>query len=191
MDKSRPLNRIENNEEPVSPLAYRLRPNVSLTEKDDTVHLCLSYPLKYVSLNSFWGGPMRQLSGAGFTSLDEILLTTGNQHGQKIESFLDDLVRRGFLERTGVPEMKPLPSISVIIPVYNRPHDITTCLDSLLKLDYPEDKLEIIVVDDASTDKTRDMVSRYPVKMITNPTNRQAPYCRNLGADRALSLIHI
>jgi len=171
--------------EETMPLAYRLRPNVSLTEKDDAAHLCLSYPLKYVSLNAFWGEAMRQLSEAGFTPLDEILSTTGYQHGQKIESFLDDLVRRGFLEQIGVSEMKTHPSISVIIPVYNRPDDISTCLDSLLRLDYPKGDIEIIVVDDASTDETPEVVSRYPVKLITNPINRQAPYCRNLGAETA------
>jgi mycofactocin system glycosyltransferase len=99
--------------------------------------------------------------------------------------FLDDLVRRGFLERTGTAAMETLPFVSVVIPVYNRPHDIAACLDSLLKLDYPDDKFEIIVVDDASTDETRDVVSRYPIKMITNRKNRQAPYCRNLGAASA------
>lgn len=176
---------FEKSTDRVSPLAYRLRSNVSLAEREGTVHLCLSYPLKYVSLNAFWGAAMRRLSKGGFTPLHEILSTTGNQHKQTIEFFFDDLVRRGFLERTGVPEMESLPSISVIIPVYNRPHDITTCLDSLLKLDYPKDKLEIIVVDDASTDETPDIVSHYPVNMIRNKENRQAPYCRNLGAETA------
>lgn len=185
MEKSRPQYRIEINEDQTNPLAYRLRSNVSLTEREGMVHLCLSYPLKYVSLNAFWGAAMCRLSAGGFTPFNEILLTTGNHHSQKIELFLDDLVRRGFLERTGMPEMESLPSISVIIPVYNRPHDITACLDSLLSLDYPKDKLEIIAVDDASTDETSEVVSRYPVKLIINPKNRQAPFCRNLGAETA------
>ena len=145
----------------------------------------MSYPLKYVSLNAFWGAAMHRLSEGDFTPFNEILSTTGEQPKQTIESFLDDLVRRGFLERTGMPEMVSLPSISVIIPVYNRPQDITTCLDSLLSLDYPKDKLEIIVVDDASADETPDIVSHYPVNMIRNKENRQAPYSRNLGAARA------
>ena len=81
--------------------------------------------------------------------------------------------------------MEPLPFVSVIIPVYNRPRDIAACLDSLLALNYPSDKLEIIVVDDASTDETPAIVSRYPVKLFTNLENRQAPYCRNLGAANA------
>ena|SRR5205085_9003777 len=49
--------------------------------------------------------------------------------------------------------------ISVIIPTYNRAHLITRAIDSVLKNLQPGD--EIIVVDDASTDNTAEVVSRY------------------------------
>ena len=179
------MGNCENSIEKENLLAYRLRPNVSLSETEKGVHLCLSYPLKHVSLDPYWRAMMRRLSKGSFVALDDLLRMAGKASGSAIALFFDDLVRRGFLERTGIVAMEVLPFVSVIIPVYNRSHDISTCLESLLKLDYPEHKLEIIVVDDASTDNTRDVVSRYPVKMITNPMNRQAPYCRNLGADRA------
>lgn len=48
-----------------------------------------------------------------------------------------------------------------------------------------EDKLEIIVVDDASMDETPEVISRYAVKMIRNKNNRQASYSRNLAAAKA------
>ena len=41
--------------------------------------------------------------------------------------------------------------VSVIIPTRNRPHDLMTCLDSVLKLDYPD--FEVIVVDQSPTDE--------------------------------------
>jgi len=170
------------NEDRPSPLAYRLRANVSLTKTEGGIHLCLSYPLKYIFLKPCWREVMSLLSGGAFIPFKDILAAVDNQHKGKIESFLDDLVRRGFLERIGVAEMETVPFISVIVPVHNRPRDIAACLDSLLRLDYPEDKLEIIVVDDASTDDTPDRVSHYPVTLIQNKTNRQAPYCRNIGA---------
>jgi len=176
------MEHIDKSIEQINPLAYRLRRNVSLAEKKGMVHIWLSYPLKYISLNPFWRPVMERLSKGYFVPLDDILSITGNQSKEKIELFLNDLVRKGLLERTGVAEMETLPGISVIIPVYNRPHDIAACLDSLLRLDYPEDKLEIIVVDDASTDETPDVISRYPVNMIRNKKNRQAPYSRNLAA---------
>ncbi|HHP7243214.1 MAG TPA: glycosyltransferase [Elainellaceae cyanobacterium] len=46
---------------------------------------------------------------------------------------------------------------SVIIPTYNRPEQLTTCLESLTQLDYPRDRFEVIVVDDGS-DKPLDSV---------------------------------
>lgn len=54
--------------------------------------------------------------------------------------------------------------ISVIVPVLNRENDIGRCIESLLALDYPS--FEVIVVDNGSSDKTQDIVSNYPVKMV-------------------------
>lgn len=59
--------------------------------------------------------------------------------------------------------MEEYPFVSVIVPVLNRENHIGRCLDSLLALNYPS--FEIIVVDNGSTDKTQEIISRYPVKM--------------------------
>ncbi len=77
----------------------------------------------------------------------------------------------------------------MIIPVRNRPREIEDCLFSLGKLDYPESKIEIIVVDDASTDHTPQVASEFPVRLISLRDNRQAPYCRNLAAKNAIGEI--
>lgn len=50
------------------------------------------------------------------------------------------------------------PTVSVIVPARNEADAIDDCLDSLRACDYPADKLEIIVVDDFSTDGTRKRV---------------------------------
>lgn len=59
-----------------------------------------------------------------------------------------------------------LPSVAIVVAAYNEERDIGNLLDSLMKLDYPKKKLEIIVVDDGSTDRTPKIVSKYPVKLI-------------------------
>jgi len=59
------------------------------------------------------------------------------------------------------------PKVSVIIPVKNGAPHIKDLLDSLMQVDYEKDKLEIIVVDGNSTDGTREIVSQYPVKLLT------------------------
>lgn len=52
-----------------------------------------------------------------------------------------------------------LPTISIIIPARNEESRIGRCLDSLEKLDYPADRLEIIIVNDRSTDRTAELVA--------------------------------
>lgn len=47
-----------------------------------------------------------------------------------------------------------LPSISIIVPVKNEENVVGRFLSSFLKVDYPKDKLEIVVVEDGSVDKT-------------------------------------
>jgi len=50
--------------------------------------------------------------------------------------------------------------ISIIVITFNEKENISHCLDSLVELDYPEDKYEIIVVD-SSTDRTPQIVASY------------------------------
>lgn len=58
------------------------------------------------------------------------------------------------------------PRITVIVPVYNEEKTLSLCLDSLMNLDFPKEHLEIIVVDNNSTDATKDIARRYPVKYV-------------------------
>src|SRR3989344_1152398 len=46
------------------------------------------------------------------------------------------------------------PAVSVVIPAYNEEKGIAACLDSIQQQQYPKEKVEIIVVDDGSTDDT-------------------------------------
>lgn len=54
-----------------------------------------------------------------------------------------------------------LPKLSVIIPARNEELNIEECLDGILDQSYPTDKMEIIVVDDASTDNTFELAKAY------------------------------
>ncbi len=53
------------------------------------------------------------------------------------------------------------PAVSIIIPARNEEHRILRCLESLKELDYPSDRLEIIIVNDRSTDRTAQVVAAY------------------------------
>jgi len=61
---------------------------------------------------------------------------------------------------------KELPKVSIIIPAYNEEETISKTIESLLNLNYPKKKLEIIVVNDGSKDKTLEVAKRYEEKGV-------------------------
>ena len=63
----------------------------------------------------------------------------------------------------GLPSSDPpeWPEITLTVPAYNEERAIAATLDSLLSLDYPADRRHILVVSDASTDRTDDIVRSY------------------------------
>ncbi|MEC4990335.1 MAG: glycosyltransferase [Oscillatoria sp. PMC 1068.18] len=89
--------------------------------------------------------------------------------------------------------------LSVIVPVYNCAEVVTKTLDSIIasvnffQQNYPQAaqvKSEIIVVNDASTDNTLDILNKlvsnnYPLKIITHNTNKGAGAARNTGVNNS------
>ncbi|MFC1848268.1 glycosyltransferase family 2 protein [Chloroflexota bacterium] len=75
-----------------------------------------------------------------------------------------------------------VPKVSVIIPSYNRASLVTRAIDSVLVQTYPY--LEVVVVDDGSTDNTTDVVGSYAderVKCVKHRKNRGVSAARNAG----------
>ncbi len=73
------------------------------------------------------------------------------------------------------PKGKPEP-VSIVIPCYNEAETIGEAIESLLKLDYPKNMIEIIVVDDRSKDNSAEVVGKYVkkydnVRLIVNKRN--------------------
>ncbi len=77
---------------------------------------------------------------------------------------------------------------SLIIPTYNRPDRLKTCLDSLTRLNYPSDRLEVIIVDDGSDNPLDTIVNPYHnqlnLTLIRQPNGGPAK-ARNTGANAA------
>jgi len=75
--------------------------------------------------------------------------------------------------------------ISIIIPTYNNAKYLKRCIDSILKNKL---NLEIIIVDDASTDNTEQMVKpllKENIKYYKNSINKGVSYSRNYGIKKA------
>lgn len=74
------------------------------------------------------------------------------------------------LVRTAEPpprsQRRTKPTVSIVIPTYNEASIIKHKLDNILLIDYPSEKLEVIVVDSASTDETRSIVNRFAIEHV-------------------------
>lgn len=165
-------------------LAYRLRKPARYCEWNGLPVLVLSFPLKFVSLHPYWKPVFESAADGGFIPFESILSRV-NIGSESAEIFLNSLVRKGFLEQEGYPVISHYPFISIIIPVRNRPEEIAACLESLGRLEYPADRMEVIVVDDASDDNTREVVSTFPVRLIALEKQEGASSCRNIAARQA------
>lgn len=79
---------------------------------------------------------------AGYPALLWVLGRRKRLHRQR-ESFID------------------FPTVTVIVPVYNEEHNIAEVLDRILASDYPRDRMQVLVISDASSDRTDTIVSNY------------------------------
>lgn len=80
------------------------------------------------------------------------------------------------------------PSVSIVIAAYNEEEVIDATLANKLALDFPVDKREIIVVSDASTDHTNEIVSTYAgagVRLLVQPERAGKTAALNVAANAA------
>ncbi len=79
------------------------------------------------------------------------------------------------------------PKFSLIVPTKNEETVIRRCLDGILNLDYPKDKIQVVVVDGKSADRTCEICSEYEekypgmFKVISEQTTHGKPAALNLA----------
>jgi glycosyltransferase involved in cell wall biosynthesis len=76
------------------------------------------------------------------------------------------------------------PFFSVIVPTYNEEDYIANCIKSLLNQDIDKNSYEVIVIDNASTDKTAKIVKNFPVKLVFEK-ERSVVKARQKGVDES------
>lgn len=82
-----------------------------------------------------------------------------------------------------------LPFVSIVIPCRNEEKFISRCLDSIVASGYPRNKLEVLVIDGMSEDKTRKIVTEYTrqyhfIRLLNN-LKKITPVALNLGIRNA------
>ncbi|GAC1566482.1 MAG: hypothetical protein NVS3B14_09130 [Ktedonobacteraceae bacterium] len=113
---------------------------------------------------------------------------------ERVEALCEQLRWKGLLDVGPQAPPETWPGVSIIIPSRNRARQLERCLFSLLNLNDPPSCLEMIVVDDASTDETCSMLARLTLEFeaqgkilrVIKHTRRQGvAISRNSGAEQA------
>ena len=88
-----------------------------------------------------------------------------------------------WLARKKAPGAVPAPRVSVVIPVFNGEATLGECLERLYQSNVGE--FETVLVDDGSTDRTRDIAARFPVRVVPSGGRVGPAAARNIGAREA------
>src|SRR5579884_822004 len=130
---------------------YRLTPGVHFVNE----YAICDYPLRALK-----PGPttLRLLQHCTEAHTCEELAKLSGIPVKRVEMLCDQLRWKGILEAGAYRPLTTWPGVSIVIPTYNRAELLERCLHSLLQVDYPY--LEIVVVDDGSTDETALILER-------------------------------
>jgi mycofactocin system glycosyltransferase len=156
---------------------YRLAHNVELVERDGGIFLLSKTPLCVLRLNR----SLADLVGRGAGGAAII------PSGAEVD-VMEQLASKGFVERLRSTQQQPavLPDISIVIPVKDRAGELQRCLTSLSNLNYPREKLQIIVVDDGSSDESPLVAREFRAMLVpSGGTGRGPAAARNAGAAMA------
>jgi len=80
--------------------------------------------------------------------------------------------------------MSRYPKVSVVLNVYNERENIVSCLERILKQDYPQERIEVILVDDDSTDNTISLAEQFGVKIVRSGF-RNRERAKSIGIEHA------
>ncbi len=155
--------------------SYRIAPGVELAEARSGPALLAWTPLHLVTLNAALAKLLR--------GSEDIV-----PKSPAAARALDALHRRGLLVREPRPGTATgrLPLVSVVIPVKDRAEELRRCLESVQRLQYPRDRLEVLVVDDGSQDATPAVARSLGASVIPSGGQGRGPAAaRNRGATAA------
>jgi mycofactocin glycosyltransferase len=158
-------------------LIYRLAEGIRLETAAQGNFLVSSRPLRMVKLNPSLLQLVQRMITAGVTP-----------HSSAETKVLETLLKSGFVKRLwqGLDDLDEVPTVSIVIPVKDRADDLRHCLNSLQQLNYPQDKLEVVVIDDGSSDATPQVARELGAILLESGAVGGGPaLARNKGASVA------
>ncbi|KIH78086.1 mycofactocin system glycosyltransferase [Geoalkalibacter ferrihydriticus] len=155
-------------------MMYRLLSSVRLEKSSSGTFLVSARPYRVLRINA-------QLERLAHKALSEAVAAA--TAGEK--KIWETLVSQGLAlreTREDTTDKTSSPSVSVVIPVLDRADDLRKCLESLFQLNFPQERLEIIVVDDGSRDASPQVAKEFGARVVhTGGTGRGPAAARNAG----------
>jgi len=158
-------------------MIYRLAKNVELVERDGGFFLMAKTPLCVLRLNR----SLKELITRGLDGP----FTPATPAERDV---LEQLAAKGLVERhrEAAGQTGELPRVSIVIPVMDRADELGRCLASLSRLTYPQEKLQVIVVDDGSRDSSPQVARQFGALLVPSGGRGRGPAAaRNVGASMA------
>jgi hypothetical protein len=98
------------------------------------------------------------------------------------------------LRKRRVRSADHLPEVTVIVPVFNQPEAIERKVENLLALDYPREKMQLLVASDGSTDRTDEVIRAFAdrgVRLVRSSERRGKEAAQNLAIAEARGTITV
>lgn len=96
-------------------------------------------------------------------------------------TFLEN--RKKIIVRSGKTKLRSYPAVTITVPCWNEEGTVEATVNSILKLNYPQDKINIFLIDDGSTDNTLKVISKF-----SDRSNIKVFHKENGGKYTALNL---
>lgn len=172
------------------PLAYRLRDSVRIEPVlDDRWRVVSEAPLTVLTINA---AAARLLEQARQEASVTELAAVSRTDQERVFMLCERLRRRGILKVRPVRvDLESVPFVTIIVPTRDRAEDLDDCLSALSHLDYPFERLEVLVVDDGSVNPSavEEVVRCHAARLMTNESNQGPSYSRNRAAREAIGEI--
>ena len=166
---------------------FSLAENVFFREDSGGYYLCSRIPLRILRLNKTLYTLVKFTHRGG--NLAEFVAQNPGLNTGNLLRILLSLTSRGYLKLDGIPPIEEYSDVSVIIPVKDQFVDVVECLEALEELDYPQEKLEIVVVDDHSKMEISELETSFNVRVIRQEITRGPAFSRNYGVSYASSSV--
>jgi len=163
---------------------FSLAENIFLREDEGGFCLYSRVPLRILRLNLTLYRIISFLQEGG--DLTDFVTEYPEIKMPNLLRILLSLTSRGYLKLDSIPELKEYPVVSVIIPVKDQFEDVVECLESLEDLNYPAEKLEIVVIDDHSKMEISELMTTFNARVIRQEITRGPAFSRNFGVGATL-----